>query len=420
MQDRWDTSRRFLLAAKQAEIDTLQQLAVNCRVVGLLREVIHQLQRERGSSNIFLCSQGKRFSELRDQVIRLTIAREEELRELLLSVYLEQTSRPGNMRLLSSITRALQNLDQLRALRDNIRGFKIAAVAATEAFNDIISSLLSVIFEAADIASDPAITRILVGLFNFLQGKEFSGQERAWGAIGFAAARFETEQLEQLEQLQRAQAHSFEIFTRFCTAEIQDSWHKLQNDEASTELGKLRRMIPGLTGGASIPDTLSEVWYDICTRRIDIMHTIEEALARQLEQLAGQRITQARKDLQGKQQRLEQLPPLSGNPLSPQTINSLQPTPEAREENTAMTGHLAFYDLLHEQAKYIERMTLELEEARRAIVDQKLIDRAKLILMQQFKLSEALAFRRLQKHAMDQNLRMVDVAERVIAAASPK
>jgi len=40
------TSEDFLLAAKHAEIAALQQLQVNCRLVGRVTELIHELQRE--------------------------------------------------------------------------------------------------------------------------------------------------------------------------------------------------------------------------------------------------------------------------------------------------------------------------------------------------------------------------------------
>ena len=47
-----------------------------------------------------------------------------------------------------------------------------------------------IIFEAADIASDPTITRLLVALFNFMQAKEYAGQERAWGRYWFRRNSF--------------------------------------------------------------------------------------------------------------------------------------------------------------------------------------------------------------------------------------
>ena len=51
-----DATKRFLLAAKHAEITVLEQLSSNCRIVIAVRELIHELQKERGASNIFLAS----------------------------------------------------------------------------------------------------------------------------------------------------------------------------------------------------------------------------------------------------------------------------------------------------------------------------------------------------------------------------
>ena len=68
------TSEDFLLAAKHAEIAALQQLQVNCRLVGRVTELIHELQRERGLSNIYLVSDGQRYAQQRADELRSTPA----------------------------------------------------------------------------------------------------------------------------------------------------------------------------------------------------------------------------------------------------------------------------------------------------------------------------------------------------------
>lgn len=59
----------------------------------------------------------------------------------------------------------------------------------------------------------------------------------------------------------------------------------------------------------------------------------------------------------------------------------------------------------------------ELAEARNALSDRKVIDRAKGLLMQRQGLSEQAAFEKLRKAAMDKGLRLADVAQRVLDAA---
>jgi response regulator NasT len=60
----------------------------------------------------------------------------------------------------------------------------------------------------------------------------------------------------------------------------------------------------------------------------------------------------------------------------------------------------------------------ELESARSALADRKLIERAKGILMQSRGLDEDAAYKELRKLAMDRSVKLVDIARRVIDAKS--
>lgn len=59
----------------------------------------------------------------------------------------------------------------------------------------------------------------------------------------------------------------------------------------------------------------------------------------------------------------------------------------------------------------------ELEDARSALADRKLIERAKGILMKQKQLDEAAAYGAMRRMAMDRNLKLVELARSLIAAA---
>jgi AmiR/NasT family two-component response regulator len=63
-------------------------------------------------------------------------------------------------------------------------------------------------------------------------------------------------------------------------------------------------------------------------------------------------------------------------------------------------------------------MERELEEAKRAIQEQKLIGRAKLVIMEQFGLSENSAYRRLQKQAMSENTTIAIIASKIVNIAT--
>ena len=64
-----------------------------------------------------------------------------------------------------------------------------------------------------------------------------------------------------------------------------------------------------------------------------------------------------------------------------------------------------------------QRLKAELERSRAALAERKVVERAKGLVMRQRGLSEEEAYRMLRKAAMDQNRRVGEVAEALVAAA---
>jgi AmiR/NasT family two-component response regulator len=65
-----------------------------------------------------------------------------------------------------------------------------------------------------------------------------------------------------------------------------------------------------------------------------------------------------------------------------------------------------------------EELEAEVDQARQALEDRKLVERAKGLLMSALNLSEQDAFRRLQLTARERNLRLADVASRIVEQRS--
>ncbi|MBN9425225.1 MAG: ANTAR domain-containing protein, partial [Burkholderiales bacterium] len=74
-------------------------------------------------------------------------------------------------------------------------------------------------------------------------------------------------------------------------------------------------------------------------------------------------------------------------------------------------------DLMHEQTQRLQQVSDELNAARRALNERKLIERAKGLLMSSRGLSEDEAYKLLRQTAMNQNRRLVEVAEAMLALA---
>jgi two-component system, response regulator PdtaR len=80
---------------------------------------------------------------------------------------------------------------------------------------------------------------------------------------------------------------------------------------------------------------------------------------------------------------------------------------DARELDAAIT-------LAQLRQAEFEALEAEVDRAQQALEDRKLVERAKGLLMSALQLSEQDAFRRLQKTARERNLRLAEVARRIV------
>lgn len=416
------STAQFLLAAKQAEIKALLQLSANCQLVTSISELVHQLQRERGINNIFLASGCELFARQRQQQLQHSITAEQQLRAALEQHYLH-VAQPCSSRLLSDICLALQGMDHLAELREQIHQQKITPLQATEAYSRLIAAWLAVVLESADLACDASITRVLVALFNLLQTKEYAGQERAWGAMGFASGQVSTELAGRLLLLQQAQQHSTAVFLQFASTAQQQQWHLLEQNSAAKQLQQLRTMLQQLPGTTMLVPAVSDLWYQFATDRMDAMHQLIALLTADLQQLTAATVTAAQQQLQQHRHKLTELTALPGSSGLTLLIDPGMPglygasvLPQTTNEHSIKAPSRSFYQLLSEQAQHIRQMHTELTDVRRAISEQKLTNRAKLLLMQYKKLTEEQAYRQLQQSAMQQQCKIADVAAAVVNA----
>ncbi len=93
----------------------------------------------------------------------------------------------------------------------------------------------------------------------------------------------------------------------------------------------------------------------------------------------------------------------------------IQPAPAA----SGYGPHLerSILDLVQEQARRLQTMGEELDTVRASLNERKLIERAKGLLMAHRQLTEDQAHKTMRQMAMNQNRRLIEVAEAVLAMA---
>jgi hypothetical protein len=300
---------------------------------------------------------------------------------------------------------------------------ELSPADATAAFVKLVAGLLAVVFEAADGATDPEISRRLVAMFNFMQGKEFAGQERACGGAAFASGHNDSARQQQWLHLIESQERCFQVFAEFSGPALAELWRSSQSPAQLAEQERLRRIACAAPAGVALDAELSRTWFDCCSRRIDAMQSVEERLADDLRRTCEQKTSQVRAELQAHEALLAKLACEAGAPVavffdeqpaagSPGHTQPMGPaTPYGRQLERSIL------EMVQEQSHRLQAMSDELDTVRAALNERKLVERAKGLLMAHRRLSEEEAHKMLRQTAMSQNRRLVEVAESVLSMA---
>jgi len=409
----------IVLAAKQLEIEELRRLQSRAQLVGVISHMIHALQAERGASSIYLASSGKRFGDTRRRLVSESQAVERVLRAVI-DGDLENAS-VSNAKLLSLLAWTLLGLDALPDLRGRITNLGLTGNASVAAFSRLIAGLISLIFEVADAAVDPDISRMLVGLFNLVEGKEWAGQERAVGALVFGSGCCDAALAERVQRLIDAQERSIRVFLDFADDALATRCRAIDDTVSGARLRTLRETILTATPDMALDTGLADTWFDCCSERITGLWGIQRDLVESLRVRCEDLIAQAERELhdsEGLLKSLREAPPARAD-ASDRFFDPQLPV-ELSVSFGAATGEApdrarSIIDVLQSQSRHLADMENELASAKRALAERKVIERAKGLVMARHQVSEDAAYRMMRKLSMDRNLRLIQVAEALLA-----
>lgn len=394
---------RLVLRAKRLEMQAARRLAARIALVDALRECIHALQHERGASSVYLASGGARFADERRAAIDAGAPALAGLHALLAAQGEERPDEADadvDAAMLGLMASVLLGLEALPAQRAAIEARQTRAQDAIAAFTQRIAGMVRLLSHVADaslLPGVPSVSRPLVALLHLVQAKEAAGQERAAGAHLFASGQCDAAEQERIVHLIDAQEQSLRVFADFADAALRAEWESLQLGPGMVRLERQRRVLCAARPGAALDADTSGEWFAAASERIGALGTMEAALVRHLRAECARHASQAQQELEdseGLLRRLREQPP-TAEPLAGEAA--------------------ALRELLHAQSERLARTEVELQAARRALSERKVIERAKGMLMARLGLTEEAAFRALQKASMDQNRRLLDVAEATLA-----
>ncbi|WP_063668942.1 methyl-accepting chemotaxis protein [Aliivibrio fischeri] len=243
--------------------------------------IVHELQKERGSTAGFVSSKGANFkSEMLEQ-------RKET--DSVLNTYLQslkekaQSIQKTNIAVYNDMQTIFTQLNQLNTIRNNVDNLTISASNAAKYYTDINRLFLSLSNMIVKTSTERTLTPHLRNYSLFLEIKESAGKERAsLNNILSSSGPVPLTLYKTFVALDSTQNAYLATFIEYATSEQVDALNKILSDSISQKVSNIRDMVNAQYVSGKFTVSGSE-WYQASTNRINEFKQYEDLLVDDIE-----------------------------------------------------------------------------------------------------------------------------------------
>ena len=257
-------------------VENLSSLAVK------ISALTHEIQKERGATNLFLGSKGTEFvSEVSEQ------RKESDKRITDLKTFITGfDSEAYGIDFKSSLISAMGKIDDIKNKRDAAASLDIPADKIFSYYTELVDSMLAVISHMSVLSERSEISNQIAAYYNFLQAKERAGLERGFMSKVFAQDKFDSGGLKKFTIFVAEQATYTSVFLSFATPEQRDFYKSRMQGNAVEEAAKMRaiafeRAAEGKFG------VEPEQWFKLNTEKIGVMKQVEDRMSADIDATAN-------------------------------------------------------------------------------------------------------------------------------------
>ncbi|MCP4087151.1 MAG: HAMP domain-containing protein [Actinomycetia bacterium] len=272
-------------ASAAGDVEELIQLSVR---VG---EVLHETQKERGASAVYMSSDGARFgSELRSQQTQTDVA----VVSLMGLLDEHENGLPADITAL--LAHPLAELDRIESQRGSALSLAVPTGEIVGYYTALNEELLRIVAVAGTAADDPVLLRDGLSYGALLNAKERAGIGRAQLASVFVNDTFTPSEYRAIVANIAAEESFLTLLTNMATPEIITAFGQMQSGSEVAEVARLQAI-------ALDADITSEsfagfgvdgaTWFDTATDRIGLFKDLEDLQAELMIDGAAQLISDA-------------------------------------------------------------------------------------------------------------------------------
>ncbi|KQP54246.1 chemotaxis protein [Methylobacterium sp. Leaf111] len=252
-------------------------------IAGQISALVHEAQRERGASSLYLAAKGTKFrSELDAQRLRTDAARaalDAGRAGLDLAAFGAGVARRN-----AALTEQLAAIVPHRAAVD---GLGRTPAQNMGLYSGVIANALDLVREVSQVAASADLAARISSYSSFLALKELAGQERAAASAIFGAGQIDLAGHERLAGLSAGQGTYESLFRLGAEQEQVALLDAGKTAPAAREVDRLRRLVLDTPPGTPLAFTDAPAWFRLATERIDTLKTIEDRLTADLGAAAG-------------------------------------------------------------------------------------------------------------------------------------
>ena len=246
-----------------------------------MTSLVHELQKERGSSSIFLSG---KLAEDRKRMETVRTAADARLGELARDIVGPRIRDP---QVAAAIGSARDALSQLSGLRTGVDGMTQSSMEVVASYTAMIRRLLDAAGQARSLSDGSDQLRAADALASLSEGKERLGQQRAVGGGAFRKDRFPADAHERFIELSGEYKALMDGLKNKLTAEQTRYYDQTVAGSTIAEVERMRRIGVASAYGADNQGVDAGKWFDTITTIIDMLRSVETRVADDLIGLAN-------------------------------------------------------------------------------------------------------------------------------------
>lgn len=263
------------IVKEQNQIVELEDLSQLVTLSTRMSDLVHEQQKERGATAVFVGSQGAHFAQELAAQRQVTNEKRAAFQQFMATFDAQRFDATFN----GDLQALLATLDEMDGIRAQVDALEIAAPDAIGYYTGLNGQNLGLIGYTANLSSDARIVASLVSYTNYLQGKERAGIERAVGANAFTSGQFAPAALDKFKSLISEQLVYGNVFLSYATESQRALFDQVMQGDAAVEVDRMRAI--AISGGLSgeLEGIGGKYWFDTITQKINGLKQIEDVLA---------------------------------------------------------------------------------------------------------------------------------------------